>query len=122
MKLQVLVDMNLSPEWVTYFAQHQVRATHWSNIGDAAAPDIALMAWARANHFVVFTHDLDFGALLALTHTHGPSVLQVRAQNVLPEYLGPIVLAALEQHQFVLDNGALIVVDPKRVRVRVLPL
>jgi len=42
------------------------------------------MAWARANGHVVFTHDLDFGTTLALTHAAGPSVIQVRGQNVLP--------------------------------------
>lgn len=34
------------------------------------------MAYARANGLVVFTHDLDFGVLLALTRGAGPSVLQ----------------------------------------------
>jgi hypothetical protein len=32
------------------------------------------MAWARANGHVVFTHDLDFGTTLALTHAADPSV------------------------------------------------
>ena len=31
------------------------------------------MAWAREHGFVVFTHDLDFGHLLALTHAAGMS-------------------------------------------------
>jgi hypothetical protein len=50
------------------------------------------MAWALANGYVVFTHDLDFGTMLALTDASGPSVLQVRAQSVLPEYIGPVVI------------------------------
>jgi predicted nuclease of predicted toxin-antitoxin system len=65
---------------------------------------------------------LDFGTMLALTHATGPSVLQVRAQNVLPEDIGPVVIAALRQHDAALTSGALVVVDLKKSRVRVLPL
>ena len=80
------------------------------------------MAWALANAHVVFTHDLDFGTMLALTHAAGPSVLQVRGQNVLPDDIGPLVIAALRQHDAALSAGALVVVDVKKSRVRVLPL
>ena len=80
------------------------------------------MDYARSNGFVVFTHDLDFGTMLALTHATGPSVLQVRGQDVLPEDIGPVVIAALRQHAATLAAGALVVVDVKKSRVRVLPL
>lgn len=45
------------------------------------------MAWARANDYIVFTHDLDFGAMLALTNAESPSVIQVRTQDVTPPIL-----------------------------------
>lgn len=80
------------------------------------------MSWARAHGHVVFTHDLDFGTMLALTHATGPSVLQVRGQSVLPEDIGPVVIAALRQHDAALAAGALVVVDVKKSRVRLLPL
>ncbi|MDE0421400.1 MAG: hypothetical protein OXK76_11030 [Gammaproteobacteria bacterium] len=38
---------------------------------------------------------LDFGAMLALSGTSGPSVLQVRSQDVLPEHLADKVTAGL---------------------------
>jgi hypothetical protein len=31
--------------------------------------------WAIANSYAVFTHDLDFGTMLALSGADGPSVL-----------------------------------------------
>jgi predicted nuclease of predicted toxin-antitoxin system len=80
------------------------------------------MAWARANEHIIFTHDLDFGTTLALTHAAGPSVVQVRGQDVLPDHMGGIVVAALRQHESALETGALVVVDASRSRVRVLPL
>jgi predicted nuclease of predicted toxin-antitoxin system len=90
--------------------------------GDARADDSVIMAWALTNGYVVFTHDLDFGTMLALTHAIGPSVLQVRGQDVLPEDMGPMVIAALSQHEAALSEGALVVVDAAKSRVRVLPL
>ena len=80
------------------------------------------MDWARANAHLVFAHDLDFGTMLALTHATGPSVIQVRGQNVLPDHMGPIVVAALHQHEKDLADGALVVVDESKSRVRVLPI
>lgn len=122
MSIQLVIDMNLSPEWVSELAQHGWAAVHWSTVGDPQAEDTTIMTWAVANHCVVFTHDLDFGTALALTHACGPSVLQVRGQNVLPEHLGPLVVGALRQHEAALASGALVVVEEKKSRVRVLPL
>ena len=122
MSVQLVIDMNLSVEWVTELAQHGWSAVHWSTVGDPCAEDSVIMAWALTNGRGVFTHDLDFGTMLALTHAIGPSVLQVRGQSVLPEDIGPIVIAALRQHDAALASGAVVVVDVKKSRVRVLPL
>ena len=80
------------------------------------------MDWALAHGYIVFTHDLDFGTMLALTQETGPSVLQIRAENVLPDHLEGPVIAALNQHEADLTSGALVVVDESRSRVRVLPI
>ena len=122
MSVRLVVDMNLSVEWVTELARHEWSAIHWSAVGDPSAEDSVIMGWAIANGYAVFTHDLDFGSMLALTHATGPSVQQVRGQNVLPEDIGPFVIAALRQHDAALAAGALVVVDLKKSRTRVLPL
>jgi predicted nuclease of predicted toxin-antitoxin system len=122
MSIRLLIDMNLSPEWVAELARHAYSAVHWSTVGDPRAADTAIMGWARANDCGVFTHDLDFGTILALVHADGPSVLQVRGQNILPEHMGPLVVAALRQYEAVLISGALVVVEEKKSRVRVLPI
>lgn len=122
MSVQLLVDMNLSVEWIVELAQHGWSAVHWSTVGDPRAEDSEIMAWALANGYVVFTHDLDFGTMLALTRATGPSVLQVRGQNVLPEHMGSVVIAALRQHDADLAGGAIVVVEERKLRVRVLPL
>ena len=80
------------------------------------------MDWAADHGYVVFTHDLDFGTMLALSHEGSPSVLQIRAQDVLPTHLERTVLTALAQHEADLSSGALVVVDETRSRVRLLPI
>lgn len=120
--MKILVDMNLSPDWVKVLEEEGHVAAHWSSIGDVRAADFVLMDWARSNGYIVFTHDLDFGTLLALTQAESPSVIQVRTQDVTPNHLAKIVLAALSNHVAPLDAGALIVLDESRARVRILPL
>lgn len=120
--MKLLIDMNLTPDWVEVFASHGLSAVHWSSIGDPRAVDQVLMDWARANGHIVFTHDLDFGAVLALTQAESPSVIQVRAQDVSPGHLAGVVIAALREYEDLLEEGALIVLDEGRARARILPL
>jgi predicted nuclease of predicted toxin-antitoxin system len=122
MSIKILIDMSLSPQWVAFLKQHEIDALHWSSVGDHGAKDNVIMQWARDNKHVIFTHDLDFGALLALTQASSPSVIQMRTQNVLPEYLGKLVASVIKKHAVDLGQGALIVLDESMNRLRILPL
>lgn len=99
-----------------------VEAVHWSMIGAVNAPDSAIMAYAREHDYVVLTHDLDFGAILAATQGDKPSVVQIRAENISPDVIGARVLAAIIQMADELNSGSLLTVDTQRTRIRVLPL
>jgi predicted nuclease of predicted toxin-antitoxin system len=120
--MKLVVDMNLSPAWapVLQAAGHEV--VHWSTVGDPRVEDREIMAWARQNGSVVFTNDLDFGALLAVTGAEGPSVIQIRATDVTPEAQSKRLLGALEQFKESLSDGALVSIDESRERARLLPL
>lgn len=120
--MKVLVDMNLSPRWVDLLDGLGMRSTHWSTVGRGNAPDSEIMAYAAANDYVVLTHDLDFSAILAATHGEKPSVVQIRAEDVNPDKIGPQVAAALRQMESELKEGALLTVDSNRTRLRLLPL
>lgn len=41
--MKILIDMNLSPEWVQEFKNFGFEAVHWSTIGKFDAPDNDLM-------------------------------------------------------------------------------
>jgi len=120
--MKILIDMNLSPSWVEVLARHGWQAVHWSTIGDPKAADKVLFDWARRHRFVVSTSDLDFGRLLALTHDSGPSVIQVRSQDVLPGHLEERLAGVLTRFEADLGAGALVTVDESKSRIRILPL
>jgi predicted nuclease of predicted toxin-antitoxin system len=120
--MKILIDMNLSPDWVEAFATENIESVHWSTVGDPRAADTEIIEYAQTNEYIVFTHDLDFGTILALTQAAGPSVIQVRAQNILPSHLSKTVTAVIRTNRSSLEDGALIVIDETRARVRILPL
>lgn len=120
--MKLLVDMNLSPRWVALLADAEIESIHWSSVGNPKAPDTEIMAYARATNAVVLTHDLDFGSILAATGGDKPSVVQIRAEDVSVSAIGAQVVAALLQVMPELEEGALVTIDPKRTRLRMLPL
>jgi len=120
--MKLLLDMNLSPGWVRFLEENGFEAVHWSAAGDPTATDRVIMAWARDRGFVVITHDLDFSAILASTDAVGPSVVQIRTQDVLPDTIGSDVVRVLRDHSTALEQGAIVSIDELASRVRVLPV
>lgn len=120
--MKLLVDMNLSPRWVDLLMQSRLEAVHWSTIGRPQALDEEIMAYAAKHDYVVLTNDLDFSAILAVTHGEKPSVVQLRSGNLSPDVIGQQTIKALLQLADHLQEGALVNVEPLRTRVRLLPL
>lgn len=114
--------MNLSPGWTAFFLSNDIIAVHWSSVGKATDPDSLIFEYARDNQFVVFTNDLDFGAILAATNAQYPSVFQVRTQNLLPEIIGNTVVECLRQYRNYLEEGSLVTLLGEKSKVRILPL
>jgi len=114
--------MNLTPAWVQYLAAHGTEAVHWSEVGNPRADDPTIMDYARQHGLVVFTHDLDFGSILAVTHALGPSVIQARTEDPVPTVIGELLISALAEHADSLKRGALITLEPEKLRARILPI
>ena len=120
--MKLLLDMNLSPEFVGLLAEHGVIAVHWSTVGLPTAEDGEILRWAKDHEYVVVTFDLDFGTILAATGFHTPSVIQIRNLNSHPDVLCPLLVKVLKRFDRELANGALIVLDKTKDRIRLLPL
>ncbi len=120
--MKLLIDVNLSPRWVASLANAGWQAIHWSEVGKANASDLEIFTYAAVNNCVVITHDLDFGAILAITHGKKPSVVQIRSVDMSPESIATQTIAALRLAQAEMEAGALLTVEPERTRLRILPL
>ncbi len=120
--MKIILDMNIPETWVGFLNGAGHESVHWSRIGDIRADDAEIMMWACEHDYIVFTHDLDFGSLLFTTNASAPSVIQVRVQHIVPEVVGDAVLETLNTTAEALRAGALITIDPRRHRIRLLPL
>jgi predicted nuclease of predicted toxin-antitoxin system len=120
--MRLVVDMNLSPKWVPLFRAAGWEAVHWSDVGMATATDPGILAWAETNGYVVFTQDLDFGYHLTAGLATAPSVVLLRTQDARPSVVGKRVTEVLRRFEPQLEAGALLVLDEKQARVRLLPL
>jgi predicted nuclease of predicted toxin-antitoxin system len=120
--VKLVVDMNLSPSWVERLGRLGFEVVHWATVGAATAPDVEILTWADEHHFVVITNDLDFSAILAAGAVDGPSVVQIRSQDLLSDVVVSIVAKALDAHREDIERGALLSIDEAGTRIRVLPL
>jgi predicted nuclease of predicted toxin-antitoxin system len=80
------------------------------------------MEYAIANEYVVFTHDLDFSTILALTHKKKPSVIQIRSAELTPDTTAATVITALQKAAPYIEEGAIVTLDEDKTRIRILPL
>jgi predicted nuclease of predicted toxin-antitoxin system len=119
--MKFVIAMNLSPVWAEILNSVGYAAIHWSQIGSRNADDTVIFEWAHNNGYVVVTLDLDFGTMLAVTHSEGPSVIQIRREDVDPDRLQSDLLDLLLNYSLVLEEGALIILDDHKVRLRMLP-
>ena len=120
--MKIVLDMNIPIVWESFLSNAGHSTIHWSKIGNIGAQDSEIMEWARKNKHIVFTHDLDFGAMLYSTNALEPSVIQLRGEHILPKVFGKSVLEVLKTTEDKLKSGCLIVIDTRKHRTRVLPL
>jgi predicted nuclease of predicted toxin-antitoxin system len=119
--VRFLVDESLASRVATLLAEAGHDAIHVSDRELAGAADPTVLAAAQHEDRVVITADTDFGTLLALSSSPQPSVILLRRPGRRAEQRVGAVLEALEMVGAALDEGALVVVEPARVRVRMLP-
>ena len=64
--MKLLVDMNLSPRWVTFLVDAGFETSHWSTLGATDASDSEIMRFAADGSYVVLTHDSTLAPFLLL--------------------------------------------------------
>jgi len=120
--MKLLIDVNLSPAWTDVLMEEDVESVHWSEVGKLNATDLEIINYAKENGMIIFTHDLDFGNILAATGGDSPSIIQIRTHDIAPESLKDLLLKAITQFKTQLQDGALITIHPGKSRARILPI
>jgi len=119
--MKILVDMNLSPDFVSFLRAEGFDAIHWSSLGKATAPDEEIMAYAGRNDFAVLTHDRDFGVMAVASRGQKPSIVQLRCPDVMAAAIWRQMVVALHETELLIELGAIVTIGTHKVRVRVLP-
>jgi len=120
--MKLLVDMNLPIKFADMLVGESISSEHWYRVGAPDARDSEIMSYALEHDYIVVTCDLDFSAILSATKGIKPSVIQVRARNMPWKELADNVMSSAIQSAAELDAGAILTLDAKTSRLRLLPL
>lgn len=120
--MKVLIDESIQQGVAGLLVQEGHDALHVGAIGLGGASDDQVLAAAKRDGGILVTADTDFGDLLALSGESQPSVVLLRRPGRRPEERAEAIRAAFETVGDRLESGALVVVEPHRIRIRDLPI
>lgn len=120
--MKLLLDQGLPRTAAGLLREAGLDAAHVGEIGYATADDAAILQRARDEERTVVTLDADFHALLALSGAEGPSVIRIRIEGLRPNDMFSLIRTVVTTCSQDLTHGAVVTVQPGRVRVRRLPL
>jgi predicted nuclease of predicted toxin-antitoxin system len=120
--MKLLLDQGLPQSTARLLCETGIETVHVSEIGYSRAEDAIILERGRQEDRVVVTLDADFHALLALSGDASPSVIRVRIEGLKGESAATLIRTVLTQCEGDLKQGAIVTVEPRRIRIRRLPL
>lgn len=120
--MRLLLDQGLPRSARRLLLEAGIDAIHVGDIGYSAADDATILQRAREEGRVVVTLDADFATLLALSGAISPSVIRIRIQGLYGREAAALIRSVLDHCMDELAAGAVVTVQPGRIRIRRLPL
>jgi predicted nuclease of predicted toxin-antitoxin system len=121
-QLKFIVDMDLSPLTVRQLKKKGWEIIRVSEVMDVRTDDIVILNYARQHNQVVITSDLDFSELLAVNGLDSPSVINLRLENMHPDFVTQRIIDIVSQLEDELKKGIVVSVDDISARFRNLPI
>ena len=119
--MRFLADMGVSSGVVEWLRNHGHDAKHLREEGLHRMPNGEIFAKAIHEDRIIITFDLDFGEIVALAKGKTASVILFRLHNTRTSHLLDRLSAVLKDSAKALEEGAVVVVEESRHRVRYLP-
>jgi predicted nuclease of predicted toxin-antitoxin system len=116
------LDINILASFAVFLEKFGHSVTIGVKSGFNGKSDWEVCEYARENKSIIVTHDLDFGELLAVSGTAGPSVIIFRLQPLTKEIMEDTFLRILQLTAAELNRGAIIVIEKDKFRLRRLPI
>lgn len=121
--MRFLVDASMSSVVVQELLRTGHDAVHVGEVLRLDAPDTDILEHAADDDRVIVAADTDFGELLAARGTAQPSVVLFHRQtDRRPREQAELLLANLPSVESDLQDGAIVVIEDRRLRVRALPI
>lgn len=120
--MKLLLDQDVPRRAAALLRDAGVDAIHASEAGLSSVDDVELLAWCRVHGAVAVTLDADLHALVALSGQTTPSTIRIRVQGLKGPQIARVLSDVLETRRDALAAGALVTVQPGRLRVRRLPI
>jgi predicted nuclease of predicted toxin-antitoxin system len=114
--------MPLSPNLASWLRHQGFDAVHAAGAGLHRAKDVHILEFAKSEHRIIITADLDFPRLLALSGSHDPGLILFRGGDWSDEEVINRLARILENIPHAKLSGGILTIDRNRVRWRKLPI
>jgi predicted nuclease of predicted toxin-antitoxin system len=120
--MRFLADVGISRSTAGELRRHAHDVVHLSEVNLHHLPDDEILRLAQRERRVILTFDLDFGDLLAAGAFSLPSTIIFRLQDQTPASVTPKLLNLISERGREIEEGAIVIVEDRRYRLRRLPI